>query len=530
MLLSLKNSKDITLDSDELTGHIRDLPSYFHLGIGRSVVLRSLDLPSNSKVLELGAGCGAITRYLGERFAYVEAIEQSPLRAEIASQRCRDLDNVLLVCKDLEAHPLSPTFDIVVVIGVLEYAPVHIFPQEPPRSAALRFLNLARSALSATGRLVLAIENRLGLDYWAGAPEPHTGRPYDGIHQYPNPGSQVTFSRIELQELLNEAGFSHMSFHYCFPDYHFARTILSSIGDEREYFLHNWVDFTHESPASQGKPSFSKLLAAKNLSESGVLREFANAFLVVAGTSELPTPNWAAKVYNMKRRAYHRTVTTLYLGPKAFVRKERLASPGDGSSQGECGLAAPDAEFRSGDLLTFQVERASRGRGFQRDVETLMARYHRELMNQFYTGEDDSEGFPLLHPESLDALFANIIRSETDAWHFIDQEMLTKDSTPIDLVLYRCVRFCLYRYGIGDGGARRIIRSLYPKYTHGRHRSNRARADAIVQEVVFDPIDPKLLRRGLLRRIATSDLCRPYVQGVWFRIPHGVRSFLRRLL
>ena len=530
MLSDLKNTNDVTLDSDELIQEIKDLPSYFNFGVGRSVVLRTLDLDPDSSVLELGAGCGAITRYLGESFARVEAIEQNPLRAEIARQRCRDLDNVLVSCKDLKDHPFAPRYDIVVIIGVLEYAPVHIFPQESPRNAALRFLDLARSALTTTGHLVLAIENRLGLDYWAGAPEPHTGRPYDGIHQYPNAGSQITFSRIELQELLNEAGFPHTSFHFCFPDYQFARTILSSIGDEREYFLHNWVDFTHESPSNQKRPAFSKLLAARNLSQSGMLREFANAFLVVAGARQIPTPNWAARVYNMKRARSHRTVTTLYLRPKPCVRKERLASPKDDSLRTESEPDMPDVEWRSGDSVTFEVERVALGRAFGKQIGTLMTRYHQELLDHFATGEKDAQGFPLLDPESLDAVFANIIESETGAWHFIDEEALTKDKVPIDLVLYRCIRFCLYHRGIGDGHARRIIRSLYPEYSRSRHRDNRTRADAIQREMVLDPINPKLLRRSLLMRIARNELYRPCLEKIWFRTPHGVRSFLRRHL
>ena len=530
MLSAVRGVEDVTLDSEELSGKTRDLPSYFHLGIGRSVVLHCLDLPADSKVLELGAGCGAITRYLGERFARVEAIEQNPLRAEIARERCRDLENVVIACMDLKEHGFSPTYDIVVIIGVLEYAPVHIYPQEEPRNAALRFLRLARSALTETGRLVLAIENRLGLDYWAGAPEPHTGRAYDGIHQYPNAGSQITFSRVELQELLREAGFAETSFYFCFPDYHFARTILSSSGGEREYFLHNWVDFTHESPSNQGRPAFNKHLAAKNLSESEILREFANAFLVVGGAQELATPSWAAKIYNMRRRREFRTVTTLRLRPQVSVHKERLSSPGDDSlCEGEgLGVNVPDVEWRPGDSLIFEVERGAVGHDFYETVRPLMARYHEELVKSFQTGEEDEEGFPLLKAEAFDALFGNIIQGEGDTWHFIDEEVLSRDSVPIDLVLYRCIRFCLYRHGVGDREAKRIIGSLYPDYTRSRHRRNRALADASQREMVLEPINPKLLRRNLLMRIATSRLCRPYVEKVWFGLPHGVRTFVRR--
>ena len=86
MLAVLKNTEDVSLDSEELMQKVKDLPSYHHLGVGRSAILRCLDLPAESRVLELGAGCGAITRYLGETFACVEAIEESPIRAEVARE------------------------------------------------------------------------------------------------------------------------------------------------------------------------------------------------------------------------------------------------------------------------------------------------------------------------------------------------------------------------------------------------------------------------------------------------------------
>ena len=531
MLSALQRTQDVSLDSDEVMQHIRDVPSYYHFGIGRSTILQSLDLPSNSTVLELGAGCGAITRYLGETFARVDAIEASPIRSAIARERCRDLDNVSVLCKDLKCHSLTSAYDLVIVIGVLEYAPVHIFPGEDPTTASLKFLELARRALAPHGQLVLAIENRLGLDFWAGAPEPHTGRPYDGIYQYPVAGSQITFSKVELQELLCDAGFHHTAFYYCFPNYHFARTILSSSGDEREHYLHNWVEFPHDSTPNPKPPSFNKLLAAQALGGSRMLRDFANAFLVVGGTNSVPDPDWVAKVYNMKRRPAHRNVTTLCLEPEPLVRKVHLSFERAGpTTSGQLDPVSESVRWLPGNLLTFEIARATFGREFPKYIGQIVSRYDQELKEHFGTRERDPQGFPLLPPESLDALLGNIIQGETGAWHFIDNEVLTKDMIPIDFVLYRCIRFCLYRHGISDAQARKVIRSLYPTYDRSRHRYNRTREDAFQRAMVSDPINPRFLRRSLLMRLALHDFCRPYVEKAWFRIPPDIRSFIRNQL
>ena len=61
----LSNAKNLASDSSELEEHISDWPSEYHLSSIRANLLRCLDLSGVKRVLELGCGCGSITRYLG---------------------------------------------------------------------------------------------------------------------------------------------------------------------------------------------------------------------------------------------------------------------------------------------------------------------------------------------------------------------------------------------------------------------------------------------------------------------------------
>ena len=533
MLAAVRGTSDVSLESEELMGKVKDRASYYHLGIGRSAILRCLDLPAESSVLELGAGCGAITRYLGETFGSVHAIEPSPVRAEIARERCRDLDNVSISCTDARNERFPSGYDLVAIIGVLEYAPVFIYPGDAPRDACLRFLNLARSALNDRGNLVLAIENRIGLDFWAGAPENHTGKPYDGVHDYPNAESPVTFTRTELKKLLADAGFPHTAFYYCFPDYHYARTILSSTGEESGFFLHNWVDFPIDSPRKSRKSTFNKPLAAKALSESGMLREFAISFLVVAGSQDVTDVDWVAKRFDMRRRKPFRIVTTLHVNPEPFVRKMPLHSTPENasdSSNNEVSLQVGDAPWQPGSLLMLEIERAALGRGFHGYLEGLISRYRNELVSQFGTGEQDSEGYPLLTPGSLDANFGNIIEDDAGEWHFIDEEWQVNYMIPIDFVIYRAMRYCLSRHGVREGHWRKMLLSLYPPYNRNRHRKNRQLADTYQREIYLNLVDPRLFRKGILGRIVRNDIVRPRLEKIWRRIPARIRTMIRSRL
>ena len=56
--------------------------------------MRSGSRTARRALLELGAGCGAVTRWLGEHFENVDTVEGSLARAQVARERCRDLDGV----------------------------------------------------------------------------------------------------------------------------------------------------------------------------------------------------------------------------------------------------------------------------------------------------------------------------------------------------------------------------------------------------------------------------------------------------
>ena len=120
----IANATDLATGSPELAREIRDWPSQYHLSGARANLLRPLALSGDLSVLEIGAGCGAITRYLGEACGTVLAIEGSLARARIAAQRCRNLDNVVVACGPFPDIAFAGEFDLVTLVGVVEYARV----------------------------------------------------------------------------------------------------------------------------------------------------------------------------------------------------------------------------------------------------------------------------------------------------------------------------------------------------------------------------------------------------------------------
>ena len=79
MLDILDKINDRSILSDQLSIYMLNWPLEYHLSKRRHLIIRKFDIKKGDKVLELGAGCGAITRYLAEIGAEVTAVEESML-------------------------------------------------------------------------------------------------------------------------------------------------------------------------------------------------------------------------------------------------------------------------------------------------------------------------------------------------------------------------------------------------------------------------------------------------------------------
>lgn len=515
LLHATSSVNDRTSLSEELRGWIRDWPTRYHLSPVRANLLRAFSFfGPDTRVLELGAGCGALTRYLGEVCGHVDAIEGSYRRARIARQRCLDMPNVNVFVANIFDVSLSPIYDVVTLIGVLEYAPMFRGGEYARRDDPCSdLLTKAREALKPNGVLVLAIENKLGLKYWIGCTEDHTGKMFDSLYDYPRAAETrvpLTFARNELKRLLRRAGYSWMEFYYPFPDYKLPNVIIRDGKKirEMELFLHNWLTTPFEDYSGKREYRLHDGLLLRTVSKSALLGELANSFLVLAARERpmIRDEGWVAKRFSVERRRQYATVTTLYADSPPRVVKRFLVSGEEGCrAVGPLVLREAEQEWIPGDLLVFKFYEALLDDCAEARLLDLVRALNERILEVYDTGTRDNDGYPLVTGLAFDYTPWNVVL-QGERWVFIDREWEYRGLLPIDFVLYRALSHLFswqqpYMTAHArletrdpDALAVALIRGIYPGYNVNRHLRNKAWEEQLQSSVVSVPLDAKLAR------------------------------------
>jgi O-antigen biosynthesis protein len=376
----LRRASDLTSGSDELDGAIHDWPTRYHLSHLRSHLFRPLHLRAGQRVLDVGAGTGAMARYLGEAGCTVVALEGSPARAEVAAERCRDLPEVEVVCGTIDDLDPQERFDVVTVIGVLEYTPAPIGGAGGPA----QLLAGVRARLGPSGALVLAIENQLGLKYLLGGAEDHRGAPWVGIEDYPGPPGPRTWSRPELARLLDAAGFTGQTWLAPYPDYKLPTVILHDrafdepdIEELVDQLILQPVAFPDHVPARLGDAS----AAHGALIRAGLGRHVASSLLIVSSTGtghlDLVADDVLAWIPGGHRRSEWRRERILTTDRRLVVSEPRRShragwlshEPGD------------ERAFVSGRTLGQEIDSALRAHDLD-GVRAVLERWSAELQSR----------------------------------------------------------------------------------------------------------------------------------------------------
>lgn len=252
----------------------------YHLSHMRRNIIEWLPMTKEHKILEIGSGCGAITTGLADKAKMVTCIELSKKRSLINAHRNKERENIEILVGNFEdvEKGLNQKYDYITLIGVFEYAENYI-SQEKPYHA---FLKQLAKHLTPEGKIIMAIENRLGLKYWAGCREDHVGKYFEGIEGYPTTHGVKTFTKKELEQIVTESRLNIEKFYYPYPDYKLPMCIYSD-----EYLPKiNELNLNMQNFDRTRMNLFDETKVYNTILSEGLFSIYSNSYLVIIGQEE----------------------------------------------------------------------------------------------------------------------------------------------------------------------------------------------------------------------------------------------------
>ena len=254
--------------------------------------------PKNFQILDIGAGWGQFTIPLAKQ-NQICSLEPTPERLDFikAASKQEGVDqNISYIGADYFDVKFENKFDLILSIGVLEW--VGAFKTDkPPEEVQKEYLSKIKTELKEHGKLVIGIENRLGLKYLLGANDDHTGLPNISCltsnlakvkfkQQVDCELKCFTYSFSEYKKLLLKAGFKNITFHVASPDYKLPTKIFPVKGEAstfNEFLLNNnWIN---EHDGSNGKTLLNQDQLQSvyfSIAEMDIAHYFAPSFFIEA--------------------------------------------------------------------------------------------------------------------------------------------------------------------------------------------------------------------------------------------------------
>ncbi|MCR5033519.1 MAG: class I SAM-dependent methyltransferase [Lachnospiraceae bacterium] len=415
-------------------------PVLYHFSELRGNIVEWIPMEGNEKVLEVGSGCGAITGTLARKAGSVTCVDLSRKRSLVNANRNQEVGSDITIhvgnFQDIEPE-LPCDFDFIFLIGVFEYGQGYIGGDQP----YIDFLNMLKRHLTNNGRIVIAIENRLGLKYFAGCTEDHLGTYFSGIENYNGKSSARTFSRRELEDIFKACDLTDYHFYYPYPDYKLPKLIHTDAYPPRgEELGDNVRNFDRERMIL-----FNEKQVYQSLITHGDYGTFANSFEVILGpgfdTIYCKYSNDRAPEFQLctsiEEKKGDRRVIKRALNPKGtkHIRDMagiygKLAKRYEGSKLrfNPCELISDTAvfPFENGTALSDLLDEKL----FAGDQEGFLSLFNEYLRRISYGESAEISDF--------DLVFSNIL-IDGDTWNVIDYEWAIDEAVPSKDLAFRAI-------------------------------------------------------------------------------------------
>lgn len=422
----------------------------------RKNLIEWIDFEKNESVLEIGAGCGTITEMLAQRVKRVVAVEADPDYMEVNQYRNRKWDNLVFAKK---TDDVQEKFDTIVLIGLSECS---LRLQASPKE----LIAFAMKHLKENGRLILAMDNKYGLKFWAGAKNPNTDQNFDTIS-----GRTRELSLSEAYKLLEEQGSKTIDCYYPSEDYRLPIEIFS----EKYPIKEGSITGNTRAYASTRYQLFEEPLVADELCRDGMFSQFANSYLfLVNGRSRdvlytkynsIRSPKFQLRT-SIKETDGVRYVEKAPMVEAAYEHAMQMPENRRLLQKVYSDIRLVDCEktqaglkfsfVKGKPIVRFSEEKVSGISGlveqinlafdviFKMDPENLVPFVMTEEFRKMYPDCRPEDGCEAYAVSNLDSILSNFVITESGEVFCLDYEWVANFPVPVNYVKYRSLLYIFH--------------------------------------------------------------------------------------
>ena len=348
-----------------------------------------------------------------------------------------------LLCVSEYMENLEGKWDYIVVSDTFARVPA-IFEGKAPYS---QFFEKIKKHLKPKGHLILAVDNRYGLTYFAGSKERLTEKYFEGLEGYGHSEGVCTFSRDAVLSMAKEAGFAETKTYYPYPNYRYMTALytdehLPSPGELSK----NLCNYEEERAVL-----FDETAVFDGLIKEGKFQEFSNSYLfdLTLEAQEVDEELLFLK-YSVERDEQYRIHTEIIRkkdGTKVVRKVPYTDAARAHVEKIKYWETVLNEQYKSADVAVNKCTLTDKGAEF----EFLKGVTLEDILDE-YLEKDDITGFVAeiqkyaakleqivnQGANNIDLIFSNIILID-GKWNVIDYEWTFEAEVPLKFILHRAI-------------------------------------------------------------------------------------------
>ena len=289
----------------------------YHLSSESQNMINWYPFQQETTILEIGGNLGELTEVFCKKAKRVVTIEPNLKKAKAIEKRHKKQSNLEVIVGNFKQIKLNEKFEYITLIGCMD----DVYNILGENGKLENLIEIVKKYLNENGKILLAVDNKFGLRYFAGNPENKLNKKFESLIGYNNELEKIeTFTYSSLKRKIEKLGL-FSNFYYPLPDYRMPNVIFS----DKQLPKYNTVDKYNPYYKDESTILINEIDVLREIlkTDENMFHFFANSFFVEI-TQNKEDIKYQYISFNNLRKEQYRLITKIsdtYVG-KDVVNSE----------------------------------------------------------------------------------------------------------------------------------------------------------------------------------------------------------------